>query len=129
MKKITGLWWAGAIILALGISITGSGGEAWAASQKKSPALNCSIKVPSPEPKDLSPMAKIKASEALDAAKKVYPGIAVSKVELDNENGCLVYSVELRNGDEILVDAGNGAVLRREPANSEREKHEADEKD
>ena len=33
------------------------------------------------------------------------------KVELDNENGALVYSVELSNGMDVKVDAGNAAVL------------------
>ncbi len=31
---------------------------------------------------------------------------------LDNENGCLVYSVGLSNGLEVKVDAGDGRILR-----------------
>jgi len=129
MKAKTGLLSAGALILALG-STMGTPPEAHAVSQKVTqpePALTCSIKVPTPEPADLSALAKIKAGEAMAAAKKAFPGIAVQKVELDNENGCLVYSVELRNGGEVLVDAGNGAVLRKESPSAERAKHEADE--
>jgi uncharacterized membrane protein YkoI len=33
---------------------------------------------------------------------------------LDNENGSLVYSVELSNGTDVKVDASNGAVLHAE---------------
>ena len=127
MKPKTGILLASALILALGWTVIGTGQEAQAAQQE--PALNCSIKVPKPEPADLSALAKIKAGEAMAAAKKAYPGIAVKKVELDNENGCLVYSLELRNGGEVLVDAGNGAVLRKESAAAEHAKHEADEEE
>jgi uncharacterized membrane protein YkoI len=50
----------------------------------------------------------------------------VKKMELDNENGCLVYSVDMSNGMEVLVDAGNGEVLKKETA--EAEEHEGHEK-
>jgi uncharacterized membrane protein YkoI len=35
-------------------------------------------------------------------------------VELDNENGVVVYSVELDNGLDVKVDAGNGNILHTE---------------
>ena len=130
MKAKTGLLLAGALILALGSMVLGTGQEAQAASKQETqpePGLTCSIKVPTPEPADLSALAKIKAQDAITAAKKAYPGIAVKNAELDNENGCLVYSVELRNGGEVLVDAGNGTVLRKEPPSAEHAKHEAKE--
>lgn len=129
MKVKTGLLLVGALILALGSTVIGTGQEAQAASKKvtqQEPGLTCSIKVPNPEPADLSTLAKIKAQDAITAAKKAYPGIAVKNAELDNENGCLVYSVELRNGGEILVDAGNGKVLRKESPAAEHGKHETD---
>ncbi len=94
--------------------------------QTQVPGYTCSIKVPEPEPKDLTTLAKIKADQAMASAQAVYPGVAVKKVELDNENGCLVYSVELSNGMELKVDAGNGAVLHKETA--EAEEHEGHEK-
>ena len=125
MKAKTSLLFAGALILALGISYWFWPGGAGSLS-KREPTLNCSIKIPQPAPADLSTLAKIKAQDAINAAKKAYPGIAVKNVELDNENGCLVYSVELRNGGEILVDAGNGKVLRKESPAAEHGKHEND---
>jgi hypothetical protein len=130
MKTSTGLPWAGALILALVGTVLGTGLEAQAAKPSTMPpesALTCSIKVPRPEPSDLSALAKINADAAMAAATKAYPGIAVKKVELDNEDGCLVYSLELRNGGEVLVDAGNGKVLRQESAAAAHAKHEADE--
>jgi len=33
------------------------------------------------------------------------------KTELDNENGTLVYSVELSSGAEVKVDAGTGSIV------------------
>lgn len=39
----------------------------------------------------------------------------VNKVELDNENGNVIYSVEITNSKEtfdVKVDAGNGKVLK-----------------
>ncbi len=41
-------------------------------------------------------------------------GTAV-KVELDDENGALVYSVEFSNGTDVKVDAMTGSVLGTEP--------------
>ncbi len=75
------------------------------------PTYNCSITVPDPEPAELSSLAKITADSAKAAALQANPGTTITKVELDNENGCLVYSVELSNGLDVKVDAGNGAIL------------------
>jgi hypothetical protein len=59
----------------------------------------------------LQSQATITAEKATAAALAANPGSAVVKVELDNENGALVYSVELDNGSDVKVDAGNGSVL------------------
>ncbi len=61
----------------------------------------------------LASLAKITLDQAKTAALKVVPG-TVTKVSLDNENGYLVYSVEIRTNTglvDVKVDAGNGAVL------------------
>jgi len=80
-------------------------------SDNQFPTYEGSIKVPTPEPADLSSMAKITVDDATAAVLKAYPGAKVVKVELDNENGVLVYSVELNNGTDVKVDAGNGEIL------------------
>lgn len=90
----------------------------------------CTVKVPEPEPKDLSSLAKIEADAAIGAALTANPGTAVTRLKLENENGCLVYSVRLNNGHEVLVDAGNGSVISSQPAGSDaREEHEERETD
>lgn len=63
------------------------------------------------EASSLQGKAVISAAEAEDAALAANPGTSVVKTELDNENGSLVYSVELSSGADVKVDAGNGTVL------------------
>jgi uncharacterized membrane protein YkoI len=59
----------------------------------------------------LAGLATLTPEQAKAAALEAHPGTSAVKVELDNENGALVYSVELGNGLDVKVDAGNGAVL------------------
>jgi len=66
----------------------------------------------------LQPMAVISSDEAKATAEAANPGSTALQVELDNENGVLVYSVELDNGLEVKVDAGNGTILHTEQANA-----------
>jgi len=70
-----------------------------------------SIKVVDPEPTDLTTLAKITAEQAGTAAVATALGATVTKVDLDAEDGYLVYTVELDNGTEVTVDAGDGTVL------------------
>lgn len=55
--------------------------------------------------------AGVTDADAESAALAANPGTTVVKTELDNENGVLVYSVELSNGADVKVDAGNGTIL------------------
>lgn len=91
------------------------------ATAGQSPNNPCSIRVPKPEPRNLSTLAKITADQAMAAARAAYPGSRVQGVALDNDNGCLVYGVSLSNGLEIKVDAGTGVVLHQEQEDSEDE--------
>ncbi|MFZ2071102.1 MAG: PepSY domain-containing protein [Halobacteriota archaeon] len=59
----------------------------------------------------LAGMATITPEQAKAIALKAYPNTSCVELELDNENGALVYGVELSNGMDVKVDAGNGAVL------------------
>lgn len=59
----------------------------------------------------LQDQATISVADAEAAALAANPGTTVVKTELDNENGALVYSVELSNGADVKVDAGNGSIL------------------
>lgn len=82
------------------------------------PQLNGSIRVDeskydglseTEESAALASLATITPEQAIAAAQAEVPG-ASQKVELDNENGSLVYSVEI-GGKDVKVDAGTGAVL------------------
>ena len=53
----------------------------------------------------------ITADEARAAAEAANHGTKALEVELENENGTLVYEVELDNGLEVMVDAANGNIL------------------
>jgi hypothetical protein len=94
------------------------------ATASQSPNTPCSIKVPKPEPRNLAALAKITADEAMAAARAAYPGSRVQRVELENDNGCLVYGISLSNGLEVKVDAGTGVVLHQEQEDSEDESQE-----
>ena len=82
-------------------------------------AFRCSIKVPEPEPLDLTSLAEIPADQTMAAALVAYLGSRVRTQALENENICLIYSVLLSNGLEVKVDAGNGQVLRAASENEE----------
>jgi hypothetical protein len=71
--------------------------------------------------------ATISAAEAEAAALAANLGATVVKTELDNENGVLVYSVELSSGLDVKVDAGNGAILHTEQADGDHEAAESSE--
>lgn len=71
----------------------------------------------------LQPLAKITAQQAQQAAEASVTGKA-SSVKLENEDGNLVYAVEIGQQD-VKVDAGNGKVLYAENLNQQDEKNEA----
>jgi len=82
------------------------------------PQLNGSITVPEGQDEGLSDadeatalasLATVTREDAIAFAQAKVPG-DVQEVELDNENGSLVYSVEI-GGKDVKVDAGTGTVL------------------
>lgn len=74
------------------------------------------------ESKALESLATITPEQATSAALAAVPGTA-GAVELDNENGYVVYSVEVTADDgsdvEVKVDAGNASVLAQEVDNDQ----------
>ena len=82
------------------------------------------------EAKALAGMAKITADQAKEAALAQFPGATVGKVDLENENGNVVYSVQLTDksgkAQDVKVDAGNAKVLATEAGGPEgHDGHEA----
>jgi len=71
----------------------------------------CSVQVPKPEPSNLASLATATQDQAVQAALAAFPGTTVLSSDLDNENGCLVYGIQLDNGADVKVDAGNGVML------------------
>ena len=59
----------------------------------------------------LQGQATISAADAEAAALAANPGTSVVQTELDDENGSVVYSVELDNGSDVKVDAANGTIV------------------
>jgi uncharacterized membrane protein YkoI len=55
--------------------------------------------------------AGITAEAARAAAESGNPGAKTLEVELEDENGTLVYEVELDNDLEVIMDATNGKIL------------------
>ncbi len=83
--------------------------------KKESSRITASIRIAhSVKPAGLPALAKITFSQALEAALTRVPG-GVIKAELEVEDGNLVYSFEIVNAQqkvvEVEVDAGNGQVL------------------
>ncbi|CAB3806163.1 PepSY domain-containing protein [Pararobbsia alpina] len=118
--------------LTLGVGLLGS---AYAAGDgtTQSPAYQSSIKVPDQrngerrEAAKLATLAKIDATRATSAALAQVPG-TLRRVALDNENGNLVYSVEIKTASnaikDVKVDAGNGAVVHVDTPSDEEEAEE-----
>lgn len=75
------------------------------------------------EAKALASQATISAEQAQTAALAQFPGATVHQVKLDDENGTVVYSVELTDasgqGHDVKVDATNGTVVKAEADGAE----------
>jgi uncharacterized membrane protein YkoI len=55
--------------------------------------------------------ATISAEQARAAALAANPGATVVEVKLDDENGTIIYSVELNTGADVKVDAQSGTII------------------
>ena len=67
----------------------------------------------------LSKLATLTPDQAKAAVEQM--GGVVNSIELDEENGFLVYSVQLQDGTDVKVDAGNGSILNTQSAGSDNE--------
>lgn len=55
--------------------------------------------------------AKISLTSALAVAKKEHPGVAIEKIEIETEDGILVYRVKFIDEALVEVDANNGSIM------------------
>lgn len=65
----------------------------------------------------LAPQASITQQQAEQAALSANPGTAVLNSSLGDENGTVVYDVELNNGSDVKVNARTGAIVAIDSAN------------
>ena len=107
MKKILLAGIAGSV-LALTLTAGGTG-----LAQSDQP-INGTIKVERQAEAEFPAMAKINMEQAMAAALAAVPG-QVLKAELDDENGFLLYKIEVVTANKTImkvkVDAGDGKIL------------------
>lgn len=76
--------------------------------------------------------AKVSLDSAVGAALKAVPGKAL-EAELENDNGRLVYGVEIAQAGhqtaDVKVDAGNGKILKISADRNDKEDQEAEDSD
>jgi uncharacterized membrane protein YkoI len=91
-----------------------------------------SIQIKSDDEAGFAGMAKISLDSAVKVALTAVPG-KILKVELENENGYLVYSVEVvkanRQISDVKIDAGDGRVLKIETDQKDSENQEGEDSD
>jgi len=63
---------------------------------------------------DANDKAAITTDQAIAAALAVHPNTAAVRTTLEKERGMLLYSVKLKSGQEVKVDANTGQVLKTE---------------
>lgn len=118
--------WAAVIgtgVLVSGLAIAGGS----FAKSEQSEVRNGTIRVENQAETDFPAMAKIKMDQAVQTALAAVPG-QVLKTELEDENGFLVYGVEVVTADktimDVKVDAGSGKVLAMDRDEADEEHHD-----
>jgi uncharacterized membrane protein YkoI len=103
-------------------------------NERQEPAYTGSIQAPkgadtedeAAEAAALAKLAKISEADARNAALAKFPGATILKASLEDENGSVVWAIELTDAtkaaQEVKVDAGNGAVLAVEAGGADNEK-------
>jgi uncharacterized membrane protein YkoI len=114
--------------LALGglLLTTSAAGIAVASGQ-----LNGSIKITQDNEANYATLASVTIDQAVASALKAQPG-KVIKAELENENGYLVWGVEVASNNqinEVKVDAQNAKILKIEKDKVDSQKESAEEND
>jgi uncharacterized membrane protein YkoI len=106
-------------LIALGVGFSAHS-HAQNAGTGHTPAYRSSIRIQDQDDRERSEAARLAALARIDAAQAMTSALAhvhgkVLRVALGNENGHLVYSVEIKTSNnqvrDVKVDAGNGAVL------------------
>jgi Peptidase propeptide and YPEB domain len=112
-----------ALVLSLSLVVVGS-----AAAQKPTYARDV--------PAKLAARAKVSEADAVAAARKLLPHATVAALELEQENGRLIYSFDMKTAgkegiDEVNIDAMSGkqvGKIRHESSADERKEAAAEKK-
>lgn len=77
------------------------------------------------EDASLASKATITAAQTQETVQAAFPSATVSTANIGDENGYLIYEVNVTQGDgtilEVKVDAGNGAILAQENSHEDNE--------
>lgn len=120
MKRFIGIGAAVAIAVAAGwsaVSVAASGnpGTSEQRGEQREAAIRSSVQVPSEE-SQIAGLARVTIEQAIETAREASPGVVIA-AELENEDGSLVWTVEIVSGAEVrevTIDAGNRRVLANE---------------
>lgn len=66
-------------------------------------------------------VAGVTLQQARDIAAAKRPGQAIFKIELEMENGTVIYSIKFADGGKVYVNASNGSVMKIENPEARRE--------
>ena len=115
---------------ALAASLTAA--SVYAGEEKETPVQG-SVAVPKNTSESaLANLAAIPASDAIVRATASHPGKLLS-AKLENEDGFAVWAVEIANANggatEVIIDAGNGAILKTQTERSDHEDGEDNDDD
>jgi uncharacterized membrane protein YkoI len=102
-------------VAALGAATTLAAPAQQSGESRQEPRYACTITVTKGTPEaGLAVLARVSPQNAVAAATASVRG-TVTKTKLENEHGCLVYSVHVRGNDartrDVMVDAGTGRVV------------------
>jgi len=98
---------------------------------KATQQLNGSIKITNDNEANYANLSKVTLDQAIASALKAQPG-KIIKAELENEDGYLVWGVEIASNNqinEVKVDAGNAKVLKIEKDKLDSEKESSEKED
>jgi uncharacterized membrane protein YkoI len=103
-------------------------------TEQKEPSYTGSVQAPkgtgteaeAAETAALAALAKISEADARNAALAKFPGATVTTATLGDENGSVVWEIQLTDASKVAqdvkVDAGNGAILATEAGGADNEK-------
>lgn len=102
-------------LIAVSLIMTGpalfASGQHEKGGEDQNPSVQSSIQTSGADPAKFTDQVISIDQAAASAKEAAGSGVTVLAVSLDDENGSLVYSVQLSDSTMAILDAGNGSVL------------------